>query len=141
MPRILIATDADRVLEDVTEALTDEGVTFTVCDTGQAVVGAIKDKRPDIAVLDLQIGNMGGIAVTMDLRLEESGDRLPHVPVIVLLDRKADLHLARRSGADGWLVKPLDALRLRCDRNWPRQVHRPAACHTAIVCTQAHDSD
>ena len=64
-------------------------------------------------MLDLQIGNMGGIAVTMDLRLEESGDRLPHVPVIVLLDRKADLHLARRSGADGWLVKPLDALRLR----------------------------
>ena len=30
-----------------------------------------------------------------------------------LLDRTADVHLARRSGADGWLVKPLDPLRLR----------------------------
>ena len=29
-----------------------------------------------------------------------------------LLDRKADIHLARRSGAEGWLIKPLDALRL-----------------------------
>jgi DNA-binding response OmpR family regulator len=30
----------------------------------------------------------------------------------MLLDRVADVHLARRSGADGWLVKPLDPLRL-----------------------------
>jgi DNA-binding response OmpR family regulator len=113
VPRILIATDADRVLEEVTEALSDDGVSFTVCSTGQQVVPAVQDRRPDIAVLDLQIGEMGGMAVTMSLRLEESGGRLPHVPVLVLLDRRADVHLARRSGADGWLVKPLDALRLR----------------------------
>ena len=31
----------------------------------------------------------------------------------MLLDRIADVFLARRSGADGWLVKPLDPLRLR----------------------------
>jgi DNA-binding NarL/FixJ family response regulator len=30
-----------------------------------------------------------------------------------LLDRTADVHLARRSGAEGWLIKPLDSLRLR----------------------------
>jgi hypothetical protein len=33
--------------------------------------------------------------------------------VILLLDRAPDLHLARRSGAEGWLVKPLDSLRIR----------------------------
>jgi len=31
----------------------------------------------------------------------------------MLLDRIADVHLARRSGAEGWLVKPIDSLRLR----------------------------
>ena len=113
VPRILIATDADWVLEEVTEALADDDVRFTVCRSGKDVDGAVKDRRPDLAVLDLQIGNMGGIAVTMHLRLEESGGRLPHVPALVLLDRRADLHLARRSGAEGWLVKPLDSLRLR----------------------------
>ena len=56
---------------------------------------------------------MGGMAVTMALRLDASSGRLPHVPVLMLLDRVADVHLARRSGADGWLVKPLDPLRLR----------------------------
>jgi DNA-binding response OmpR family regulator len=64
-------------------------------------------------VLDLQIGNMGGMAACMAIRLEESAGRLPHLPVLMLLDRDADLFLARRSHADGWLVKPLDAFRLR----------------------------
>jgi DNA-binding NarL/FixJ family response regulator len=31
----------------------------------------------------------------------------------MLLDREADVHMARRSGANGWIIKPLDALRLR----------------------------
>jgi hypothetical protein len=31
----------------------------------------------------------------------------------MLLDRAADVFLARRSEADGWLIKPIDAFRLR----------------------------
>jgi DNA-binding NarL/FixJ family response regulator len=64
-------------------------------------------------VVDLQIGSMGGIAVTMALRLDASLGNAPDIPVLVLLDRVADVHLGKRSGADGWLVKPLDPLRLR----------------------------
>jgi len=66
-----------------------------------------------VAVLDLQIGSMGAMAVTMDLRLDHSDHRIPNVPVLMLLDRKADVHLARRSGANGWIIKPLDALRIQ----------------------------
>ena len=67
----------------------------------------------DVGIFDLQIGSMGGMAVTMAMRLDASSGRLPHVPVLMLLDRVADVFLARRSGADGWIVKPLDPLRLR----------------------------
>jgi hypothetical protein len=31
----------------------------------------------------------------------------------MLLDRRPDVFLARRSSAEGWLVKPLDPIRLR----------------------------
>ncbi len=113
MPHILIATDADWVLDEVTSALAGDGNSFTLCRSGKDVGPAILDRTPDLAVLDLQMGNMGAMAVTMHMRLEHSGGRLPHVPVLVLLDRRADLHLARRSGAEGWIVKPLDSLRLR----------------------------
>jgi DNA-binding response OmpR family regulator len=110
---ILIATDATWVVDDITAALGADGVTFTVCREGRVVADQVAERLPDLAILDLQIGSMGGMAVTMSLRLDESADTLPHVPVLMLLDRKADLHLARRSGAEGWLIKPLDALRLK----------------------------
>jgi DNA-binding response OmpR family regulator len=73
----------------------------------------VQSLDPDLVLLDLQIGNMGGMAACMSLRLEESVDKLPHVPVLMLLDRDVDAFLAKRSEADGWIVKPLDAFRLR----------------------------
>ena len=110
---ILIATDASWVVDDITAALGADEVNFTVCREGRVVADEVEKNTPDLAILDMQIGSMGGMAVTMSLRLDESSGLLPHVPVLMLLDRRADLHLARRSGAQGWLIKPLDSLRLK----------------------------
>ncbi|MGI9645551.1 MAG: response regulator [Ilumatobacteraceae bacterium] len=110
---ILLATDADWIVDEVTSALGDDDVTFVVCREGRVVAEQVAEHEPALAVLDLQVGSMGGMAVTMSLRLDESAGTLPHVPVLMLVDRRADLHLARRSGAEGWLIKPLDALRLK----------------------------
>ena len=109
-----MATDADLGPRRAHRAALEEPDTsFTVCRNGRQVSGRDRQRHPDIAILDLQIGSMGGMAVTMALRLDESaGDLLPRVPVLMLLDRAADLHLAKRSDADGWLIKPLDARRL-----------------------------
>jgi DNA-binding response OmpR family regulator len=113
MTEVLIATDADAVFAEVEAALVDEKTSVVRVREGQAVVGAVAELDPDLVVLDLQIGNMGGIATCIHLRHEAGEGRLPHVPVLVLLDRQADVFLARRSGADGWVVKPLDAFSLR----------------------------
>jgi DNA-binding response OmpR family regulator len=110
---ILIATDADWIVDEVTAALGDDDVHFTVCRDGRAVTGEVSKQVPDLAILDLQVGSMGGMAITMALRLDESAGAVDHVRVLMLLDRRADIHLARRCGAEGWLIKPLDALRLR----------------------------
>ena len=110
---IVLATDADWLVDEVVAALGDPETSFTHCRDGRAVAGVVKERTPDLVMLDLQIGTMGGIAVTMDLRLDESGGLLPHVPVLVLLDRQADIHLARRSAADGYLVKPFSPLALK----------------------------
>ena len=110
---ILIATDAQWVLDELEAALSSPSTTIQVVTNGRHVATAVAEQTPDIAILDLQIGSMGGMAVTMDLRLDHSRGALPHVPVLMLLDRVADVHMARRSGAEGWIIKPLDALRLR----------------------------
>lgn len=110
---VLIATDAQWVADEVVAALGSPSTSFQVVTNGRKVADVIAERTPDIAILDLQVGTMGGMAITMELRLEASSGALPHVPVLMLLDREVDVHMARRSGADGWIVKPLDALRLR----------------------------
>lgn len=111
--KVLVAADARWVREQVRAALVAPGQEVVEVTRGQDVRAAVAEKDPDLVVLDLQIGNMGGIAVAIDLRLEESGGRLPHVPILLLLDREADRFLAKRADADAELVKPVDAGTLR----------------------------
>jgi DNA-binding response OmpR family regulator len=113
VPDIVIVSDAASVRDDVRAAITDSDVTVRELTAGKQLLPAVQEQAPDLAVIDLQIGNMGGMAACLDLRLEEGMDRLPHVPVLMLLDRRPDVFLARRAQADGWLVKPLNPLRLR----------------------------
>ena len=110
---VLLASDAQWVVDEVVAALGGPETSFTVCRNGRDVTDVVKARTPDLAIVDLQSGSMGGMAVTMNLRLDESSGALPHVPVLMLLDRTADVFLARRSGAEGWLIKPLDALKIQ----------------------------
>ncbi len=80
--------------------------------SGPEAICVFRDEEPDLAILDMQVGSMGGIAICMEMRLVESYGDLPHIPVLLLLDRRADVFLAKRSGAEGWVVKPLDPARL-----------------------------
>ncbi|HYU40146.1 MAG TPA: response regulator [Acidimicrobiia bacterium] len=111
--KVLVAADARWVREQVQTALVGPGQEVIEVTRGQDVREAVAEHHPDLVVLDLQIGNMGGIAVAIDLHLEESGGRLPHVLILLLLDREADRFLAKRAGAEAELVKPVDPGTLR----------------------------
>ncbi len=111
---VVVAGDESWVRDEVCAVLSAvPDVTVREVTSGPAVLAAAQESEPDLVVLDQQIGNMGAVAVCLDLRLEEGADRLVHIPVLMLLDRRADVFLARRSAADGWLLKPLDPIRLR----------------------------
>lgn len=112
MAGVLVVADAPSVHDEVAAVL-PSGERVRPVYEGRDVRNAVAAEAPDIAVVDMQVGSMGGIAITMDMRLEESGGRLPHIPVLLMLDRRADVFLARRCGAEGWVVKPFDPVRLR----------------------------
>ncbi len=113
MADVLIASDSPSVVADVESAIGGRDTSIRVVGAGIDVLPAVLDRLPDLVVLDQQIGNMGAMACSLHLRLEESADRLEHIPILVLLDRRADVFLAKRSGADGWIMKPLDPIRMR----------------------------
>src|SRR3954470_6852653 len=113
VPDVLVVTDADWLLDDLRAAVGGPDTTLRSVHAGIDVLPAVQRALPDLVILDLQIGNMGGMATCMHLRLEEGAGRVGHVPILMLLDRRPDVFLARRADADGWLLKPLDAIRTR----------------------------
>ena len=113
MPRILLATDADWIHQEIDAAIAGDDVELFRVSQGVDVLPTVHSLEADLVILDLQIGNMGGMAACMEIRHDESVDRLEHVPVLMLLDRDVDAFLASRANADGWIIKPLNSLRLR----------------------------
>lgn len=112
MATVLLATDADWIFDEVSAAL-DGPHKVSRVRQGAHVEQAVRELSPDLVLLDLQIGNMGGVAACLNLRLEAREGRVPDARILILLDREADIFLARRAEADGWLIKPLDSFRMR----------------------------
>ena len=113
MRTILLACDDEAIAAEVDAALVDEDTRLARVTAGHDVIDAVRTVEPDLVLLDMQIGNMGGLAACRHLRLESGAGRIPSQRIVLLLDRAADSLLARQSGADAQLVKPLDALRLQ----------------------------
>jgi DNA-binding response OmpR family regulator len=110
---ILVAADAKWVRDLVKTACTRPGQRVIEATRGQDVRDLAGREQPDVVVLDMQIANMGGIAVSIDLRLDGAAGRIPDVSILLLLDREADRFLAKRADADAELVKPVDPATLR----------------------------
>ena len=113
MSTILVAAEGKWIRDLVRSACLTPGQRVVEVTRGQDVRAAVNEYTPEVAVLDMQIANMGGIAVAIDLLLEGSAGRLPDVSILLLLDREADRFLAKRADADAELVKPIDPSTLR----------------------------
>ena len=113
MAKVVVAADGKWVRDQVRTALASSDTQVVEVTRGQDVRAAVAEHAPDLVVLDMQIGNMGGLAVAIDLRLEGSAGRVPDTSILLLLDREADRFLAKRVDADAELVKPVDPGTLR----------------------------
>jgi DNA-binding response OmpR family regulator len=110
---VLLATDSDHLFGDVDAALATDETDVLRVKAGADVLPVCRRRHPDLVILDLQIGNMGGIATCIAVKQEQGAGRLRRFPVGLLLDRSVDVFLAQEARADGWLIKPIDSLRLR----------------------------
>lgn len=113
MATVLVAADGKWVRDQVRTALAASDTTVLEVTRGQDVRGAVAEFGPELVILDMQIANMGGVAVAIDLHLEAGAGRVPESKILLLLDREHDRFLAKRADADAVLVKPIDAGTLR----------------------------
>ncbi len=105
---IRLATDSDGLTDEVEAAVAGTHMLHRV-RAGVDVVPAIGELVPGLVLLDLQIGNMGGVAACLVVRQREEMGDLDERPVLLMLDRDVDVFLANEARADGHLIKPIDA--------------------------------
>jgi DNA-binding response OmpR family regulator len=113
MATVLLASDLSSLRHELRTMLEGPDLFIEEAANGKDVIARVEEGGVDLVVLDLQIGSMGAMAICMELRNEESYGAAEPVAVLMLLDRRPDVFLARRSGAEGFLVKPLDPQRVR----------------------------
>jgi CheY-like chemotaxis protein len=82
-----------------------------VLDEPVTAADRVEETSPDVVVVDLQVRNMGGMAVVRDIRATVSPESMPRL--VILLDRSVDGFLAKRAGADAWVLKPFTDHALR----------------------------
>jgi two-component system phosphate regulon response regulator PhoB len=130
--RVLVVEDDTRVLDVVVRGLERAGISAEVVSSGADALPAIRRRRPDLVLLDLELPSMGGLEVCR--RLKQAPD-LATIPVIIMtaqtseVDRIVGLEL----GADDYVGKPFNIreLVLRVQAVLKRTAGGPTA---AITC-------
>lgn len=110
MASVVVLTDDPWVENEVLAALSDPGTEVHVISDPRATEETVRKHQAEVAVIDFQVRSMGGMAVVRALRVEANIHR---VRTVLLMDRSADAFLARRAGADAYVLKPFTAQDLR----------------------------
>jgi DNA-binding response OmpR family regulator len=102
-PLVLVADDDADILSLVRLRLERSGYSVVSARNGAEALELARERRPDLAILDVAMPELTGLEVTQRLR-EEHLD----VPVILLTARARDVDVAAGAdaGADVYVTKP-----------------------------------
>ncbi len=110
MARVLLVEDDPGISEPLARALRREGYEVDVVMDGPSALRALRDRPPDLLILDVMVPGVDGLEIARRLRAAESAEGLPATPVLMLTARDAvpDRVAGLRAGADDYLIKPFD---------------------------------
>jgi adenylate cyclase len=106
-PLILVVDDVADNVEILQLRLESQGYETMTAGDGEEALVVIRDKLPDLVLLDIQMPKLDGIETVKQLKADKS---LPFIPVILVTARAdgKDVVAGLDAGADDYLTKPVD---------------------------------
>jgi two-component system nitrate/nitrite response regulator NarL len=104
---VILVDDHTLFRKGLAELLESQGAVNVAAITGDPteVAGLLREHRPDVLLLDLNIGGIDGIQVMQGLRAQ--GFDLP-VLLLTVSEAEEDMARALRNGANGYLLKSME---------------------------------
>jgi two-component system response regulator (stage 0 sporulation protein A) len=124
--RLVAAEDNESIRKQLSEYFKDDG-DFELVGTakdGLEAISMIEALRPEVVLLDLILPELDGFGVMEGLRTLNI--KKPKIIILSAISADSFVSKAIRSGADYYMVKPYDPVKLRnrmvetvgCDRDW-----------------------
>jgi CheY-like chemotaxis protein len=104
-PLALVVDDSLSTRRAVAQVVSDFGMEVHTAKDGFEAVDMMRDKVPDIVLLDMEMPRMNGLELTAHIR---SNEPTRHVPVVMITSRNTGKHrhLAEAAGVNSYLSKP-----------------------------------
>ncbi len=106
--KIILVIDDERDLVDLLAMrLEIDGFTIMKAFNGKEALSKLKEKKPDIILLDIMMPEMNGYEVCQEIK---NDSQYKNIPVIILTAkvRKEDQERGRQVGSDDFIAKPYE---------------------------------
>jgi DNA-binding response OmpR family regulator len=102
--RLLVVDDDEAILEITKLSLEGEGYRVQLCRDGDDAIRLVRERAPDVLVLDVMLPGRDGFEVCREIR------KFSNLPIILLTAKTdtVDVVVGLESGADDYVSKPFE---------------------------------
>jgi adenylate cyclase len=106
-PLVLVVDDVPDNVDILQMRLESQGYEVITAGDGEAALAIVRDKLPDLVLLDIMMPKLDGIETVKQLKADTA---LPFIPVILVTARAdaKDVIAGLEAGGDDYLTKPVD---------------------------------
>ncbi len=105
--RILIVDDDELIRETIRTFLEKEGYALLEAEDGPAGLRLVQQEKPDLVILDRLMPGVDGVKICQALKQDRTLQRIP-ILMMTSMGRKEDMVKGLESGADDYIIKPID---------------------------------
>ena len=104
MKKILIIEDEEIMINLLQRKISQEGYDVWVTRNGEEGLAAMRERKPDLILLDIIMPKMGGLEV---MEVMQQDNDLKDIPVIVVSNsgQPVEIDKVQKLGAKDWLIK------------------------------------
>ena len=102
---VLLIEDEPNIIEAISFILSRDGWEVKTHSNGHDAMDAVRDRRPDLVILDVMLPGKSGFDILQEIRDDAE---LGATPVLMLTARgqQKDREMAQRAGASRYMTKP-----------------------------------